>query len=328
LDPTESTGHFRRTSGQSPHVLTTAPQAVPRRTVFLVNPASENGATGRRWRELAHRAAALGLAGEALLSERPGQLSGLAREAAGSAELLVAVGGDGTVNEVANGIAGLDVDLAVIPRGTGWDFVRTYGIPRKLAGAVEVALRGRTREIDLGRARYRAWDGSEGESLFANIASAGMSGAIAKRTNETSKALGGKASYLWATLAVFSRWRSDEVRVRVDGHEHAGRMHDVIVANGRYFGGGMMISPEAEPDDGQFDVLLIGDLTKRDLMLTLPKTYRGKHLPHPKATTLRGTRVEIDAPEPLPVELDGEQPGTTPVSFEVVPHALRLRVPA
>jgi diacylglycerol kinase (ATP) len=240
----------------------------------------------------------------------------------------VAVGGDGTVNEIANGIAGLEVELAVIPRGTGWDFVRTYRIPRKLEDAVEVALNGRTREIDLGRARYRAWAGGDGESLFANIASAGMSGAIAKRANETSKALGGKVSYAWATLAVFSRWRNDEVTVRVDGEEHTGRMHDVIVANGRYLGGGMKMLPEAEPDDGRFDVLLIGDLTKRDLMLTLPKTYRGTHLPHPKATLLRGARVEVEAPEPLPVELDGEQPGTTPVSFEVVPRALRLRVPA
>ncbi|HKG44261.1 MAG TPA: diacylglycerol kinase family protein [Gaiellaceae bacterium] len=300
-----------------------------KRVVFLVNPAAENGAAGRRWPELAHRAAALGLSGEALHSERPGQLADLARGAVeDGAELLVAVGGDGTVNEIANGVAGLGVELAVIPRGTGWDFVRTYGIPRRLEGAVEVALRGRTREIDLGRARYRAWDGSDGESLFANIASAGMSGAIAKRTNETSKALGGKASYLWATLAVFSRWRSDEVRVRVGDEQHAGRMHDVIVANGRYFGGGMMITPEAEPDDGRFEVLLIGDLTKRDLMLTLPKTYRGKHLPHPKATVLRGPRVEVRAAEALPVELDGEQPGTTPASFEIVPGALRLRVPA
>jgi diacylglycerol kinase (ATP) len=297
-------------------------------TVFLVNPAAENGSAGRRWPELAHRAAALGLRGDALLSERPGHLAELARQAAGSgAELLVAVGGDGTVNEVANGIAGLGSELAVIPLGTGWDFVRTYGIPRKLEAAVEVALRGRAREIDLGLARYRAWDGTERESLFANIASAGMSGAIAKRANETSKALGGKASYLWATLAVFSRWRNDEVRVRIDGEEHAGRMHDVIVANGRYLGGGMMICPEAQPDDGLFDVLLIGDLTKRDLMLTLPKTYRGTHLPHPKATLLRGASVEVEAPEPLPIELDGEQPGTTPVRFEIVPRTLRLRTP-
>ena len=243
--------------------------------------------------------------------------------------MLVVVGGDGTVNEVVNGIAGReDVELAVIPRGTGWDFVRTYGIPRRLEDAVAVALRGRTRVIDLGRALYRSWDGSDGESLFANIASAGMSGAIAKRSNESSKALGGKASYLWATLAVFSRWRSDEVRVTVDGEERRGRMHDVVVANGRYFGGGMKICPEAEPDDGLFDVLLIGDLTKRDLLLTLPKTYRGKHLPHPKAEVLRGAVVELETPEPLPVELDGEQPGTTPARFEVVPQALRLRVPA
>jgi diacylglycerol kinase family enzyme len=113
----------------------------------------------------------------------------------------------------------------------------------------------------------------------------------------------------------------------VDDEIRGGRMRDVIVANGRYFGGGMMICPEAEPDDGLFDVLLIGDLTKRDLLLTLPKTYRGRHLPHPKAEVLRGSIVEVDADEPLPVELDGEQPGTTPVRFEIVPRALRLRVP-
>ena len=293
-----------------------------------MNPAAENGSTGRRWPELAHRAATLGLNGDALISTRPGELTELAREAAGRADLLVAVGGDGTVNEIANGIAGLDVELAVIPRGTGWDFVRTYGIPRRFDGAVKVALGGRPREVDLGRARYRGWDGAERESWFANIASAGMSGAVAKRTNESSKALGGKISYLWATLTVFARWRNDEVRVTVDGERRSGRMHDVVVANGRYFGGGMMICPDAEPDDGLLDVLLIGDLSKRDLLLTLPKTYRGRHLPHPKAELLRGKAVEVDAAEPLPVELDGEQPGTTPVQFDVVPQALRLRVPS
>jgi diacylglycerol kinase family enzyme len=154
-----------------------------------------------------------------------------------------------------------------------------------------------------------------------------MSGAIAQRANETTKALGGKVSYAWATLAVFAGWKAGEVRVSVDDEERSGRMHDVVVANGRYFGGGMMICPDAHSDDGLLDVLLIGDLTKRDLLLTLPKTYRGRHLPHPKAESLRGTTVTIDAPEPLPVELDGEQPGTTPARFEVVPRSLRLRVP-
>jgi diacylglycerol kinase (ATP) len=240
----------------------------------------------------------------------------------------VAVGGDGTVNEVAQGLAGRDgIELAVIPRGTGWDFARTHRIPRRLDGAVAVALDGQARAIDLGRARYRTWDGAEAESYFANVASAGMSGAIAQRANETTKALGGKVSYLWATFAVFSRWRNDEVRVVVDREARSARMHDVVVAIGRYFGGGMMICPDAEPDDGLLDVLTIGDLTKRDLLLTLPKTYRGRHLPHPKAELLRGAVVQVETHAPLPVQLDGEQPGTTPARFEIVPRALRLRVP-
>jgi YegS/Rv2252/BmrU family lipid kinase len=232
------------------------------------------------------------------------------------------------VNEIVNGIAGRDgVELAVIPRGTGWDFVRTYKIPHRLDAALAVARDGRTREIDIGRATYRYWGGSEASSYFANIASAGMSGAIAQRANETTKALGGKISYFWATFAVFARWETSELIVRVGDQERRARMHDVVVANGRYFGGGMKICPQAAPDDGLFDVLLIGDLTKRDLLLTLPRTYRGRHLPHPKAELLRAASVEIDAPDAVPVELDGEQPGTTPARFEVVPRALRLRVP-
>jgi diacylglycerol kinase (ATP) len=254
----------------------------------------------------------------------------LARRAADEgAELLVVVGGDGSVHEVVNGIAERDgIELAVIPRGTGWDFARSLGLPRKIDRAIEVALSGRTRTIDLGRANYRLWAGGEGESLFANVASAGMSGAIAQRANDTSKAFGGKASYIWATFAVFARWSNNEITVSVDGETRRARMHDVIVANGPYIGGGMKIAPDAEPDDGSFDVLLIGDISKRDLVLTMPKIFRGTHLPHPKAELLRGTQVSVDAPEPLPIELDGEQPGTTPARFEVVPQALRVRVPA
>jgi YegS/Rv2252/BmrU family lipid kinase len=245
------------------------------------------------------------------------------------ATLLVAVGGDGTVNEVVNGLALREgVELAVIPRGTGTDFVRSFGIPARLEDAVRVALDGHTRSIDLGRAAYRSWRGPQEESWFANIASAGMSGAIAKRVNESTPGRAARVAYLWATLSVFAGWRNTEVRVSVDDEIRGGRMHDVIVANCRYFGGGMLITPDARPDDGLLDCLLIGDVTKADLVRTLPKIYRGAHLPHPKAELLRGTAVSIDADEPLPVELDGEQPGTTPVRFEVVPAALRLRVPA
>ena len=245
------------------------------------------------------------------------------------ATLLVAVGGDGTVNEIVNGVGGRDgFELAVLPRGTGWDFVRTYGIPHRFEDAVAVARDGVGRGIDLGEVAYRAWSGETASRRFANVASAGMSGAIAQRANRTTKALGGKISYAFATFAVFARWRNTEVAVTVADRSRRGRMHDVIVANGRYFGGGMMICPQAEPDDGLFDVLLIGDLTKRDLLLTLPKTYRGSHLPHPKAELLRATAVAIDGPQPVPIQLDGEQPGTTPATFEIVPRALRVRVPS
>lgn len=298
--------------------------------VFLVNPASDNGATGKRWPELAHAAAAAGLDGTALISERPGHLAELARAAAeDGAELLVVVGGDGSVYEVANGLAGLPdpPDLAVVARGTGWDFVRSFGIPRRIDDAARVALDGERRTIDAGRAVYRTWDGGEAEAVFANVASVGMSGAIARRANETTKALGGKASYLWATFAVFAGWSATELTVTVDGETRSGRMFDVVVANGRFFGGGMEICPDAKPDDGRFDVLLIGDVTKRDLLLTMPKIYRGTHLPHPRAELLRGSVVTVEADGHLPVQLDGEQPGTSPVRFEVVPRALRLRVP-
>ena len=299
-------------------------------TAFLVNPASDGGATGKRWPEIARRAADRGLTGDAFLSERPEHLAELAHDAAaGGARLIVAVGGDGTVNEVVNGIAGLDdVELAIVHRGTGGDFVRTFGIPHKLEGALDVARGTTTRQIDLGRATYHSWAGPEATRWFANIASAGLSGAVAKRVNETGKALGGKLSYAWSTLAVFARWRNAQVTVSVDGDERSGAMYDVIVANGRYLGGGMKICPDAEPADGLFDVLLIGDISKRDLVMTLPKIYRGTHLPHPRAELLRGARVSIAAPIPLPVQLDGEQPGTTPATFEVVPGALRLRVPS
>jgi diacylglycerol kinase (ATP) len=305
--------------------------AAARDTVFLVNPAAANGSTARRWPEIAHKAAGVGLEGDALLSERRGRLGELARDAAlGGSRLLVVVGGDGSINEVVNGLDGIDdpPTLAIIPSGTGGDFVRTFGIPSDIAAAARVALTGDTETIDLGRVSYRSWDGSDGSALFANVASAGMSGAIAQRANDTSKALGAKASYLWATFAVFAGWSAVETRLTVDDETRSGRMFDVVVANGRFFGGGMKMCPDADVGDGFLDVVTIGDVTKRDLVLTMPKIYRGTHLPHPKAEALRGRVVTVETDEPVPVELDGEQPGTTPARFEVVPGALQLRVPA
>jgi diacylglycerol kinase (ATP) len=298
------------------------------RTVFLVNPASANGKTGKRWPEIGRAAQAAGLRGEAIFSERPGELGDLAREAADEgATLLVVVGGDGTVHEVVNGIAGrVGIELALIPCGTGWDFARTHKIPKRLGEALRIAKEGQVRSFDLGRATYLA-DGSDQTAWFANMASVGMSGAVAAKANSTTKALGAKTSYLLALGAVFARWKNVELRVRVDEEERRGLMEDTIVAVGRYLAGGMMITPDAEPDDELFDVLLIGDVTKTELVRVMPKIYRGTHLPHPKGEVLRGRNVSIEADDPLPIQLDGEQPGTTPVRFEIAPAAIRLRVP-
>jgi diacylglycerol kinase (ATP) len=302
---------------------------VSEKAVFLVNPASDSGATGKRWPELAHRAARLGLNGETFFSERQGHLIELAREAAdGGATLVVAVGGDGTLNEVVNGIAGRDVDLATIPLGTGMDFGRTYGLPRSFDDAVRVALGGERRTIDAGRVSYRTWGGTDAERWFANVASVGMSGAVAQRANGMSKALGGKVTFFYALTRVFLEWENTEVTVRFDGGERTARMHDVIVANGVWHGGGMKLAPDARPDDGVFDVVLIGDVGKADFVTTAPKLYKGRHLGHPKVEVLRTARVAVDSPEHLPIELEGEQVGTTPATFEVVPGALRVRVPA
>ena len=219
-------------------------------------------------------------------------------------------------------------ELATVPLGTGMDFVRTYGIPRKFDDAVRVAVSGRTREIDAGRVAYREWSGETGERHFANVASVGMSGAVAQRANSTSKALGGRVTFFYVLTRVFFSWQNTDVTVEANGERRHGRMHDVIVANGRYHGGGMVLAPEASPDDGLFDVVLIGDIGKADFVRSVPRIYRGTHLTHPRVELLRTARVRVDAPEHLPIELDGEQVGTTPVSFEIVRRALRVRVPA
>jgi diacylglycerol kinase (ATP) len=154
-----------------------------------------------------------------------------------------------------------------------------------------------------------------------------MSAAVAQRANGMSKALGGRTTFFYALVRVFLAWRNTVVHVDLDGDRRSGRMHDVIVANGRYHGGAMLLAPEAQPDDGLFDVLLIGDVNKLDFASTAPKLYRGTHLAHPKVDLVRARNVSVDAAERLPIELDGEQVGTTPVRFEIVPSALAVRVP-
>jgi diacylglycerol kinase (ATP) len=211
----------------------------------------------------------------------------------------------------------------VLPAGTGQDFGRTFGIPARLDDAVRVALGGRTRAVDLGRVRYAG-----GERWFANVGSVGMSGAVARRANGMSKALGGRATFYYALTREFIAWHNTEVDVTFAGGERRGKMHDVIVANGCWHAGGMKLAPDAAPDDGLFDIVLVGDVTKLDFATTSPKLYSGGHVGHPRIEVVRSAWVDVDGAEPLPVELEGEPVGTTPARFEIVPRALRVRVPA
>jgi diacylglycerol kinase (ATP) len=258
-----------------------------------------------------------------VLSEFPGHLAQAAREAQDS--LLVVVGGDGTVNEVVNGVAGTGAEIALLSSGTGEDFGRTHGIPDRFEDAVRTVLDGGTKTIDVGRVECA---GSP-PRFFANVGSAGMSGSVARRANAMSKVLGGKGTFFYALTREFLAWQNTHVAVELDGDvRREGRLHDVIVANGNFHGGGMKLAPDAGQDDGLFDVVTIGDVNKLDFLTTAPKLYSGRYLSHPKVELLRSSTVVIEAAEPLPLEVDGEPIGTTPARFEVVPGALRLRVPA
>jgi diacylglycerol kinase (ATP) len=303
------------------------------RPLVIVNPRSGGGLSEPRWARI-RSALAEGLGElDSAFTTAPRDATEIARrEATAGRRLILALGGDGTISEVADGVlaagTGSTTEIGLIPRGTGGDFRRTLELPEEVAAAAEHIRRAAARVIDAGRVRYRAPEGGEAVRHFINVASFGFSSAVARRANASSKRFGGKIAFLGATVRELFSHDHQDVWLSIDGQARRQlRVMMAAIGNGRFFGGGMKICPDAEPDDGVFDVLLIGNLTKRDLMLTMPKTYRGTHLPHPKAEVLRGTVVTVDAGSPLPVELDGEQPGTTPVRFELVPRALKIRVP-
>ena len=302
---------------------------------MVVNPASDNGRTARRWPEIARAAAARGLDLDVRATEAAGHASELTRAALREgAGLIVAVGGDGTVSEVANGFFDGDAavspeaEMAVIPRGSGCDFVKTFGISKRVDRAVAAAAGSTVRTIDVGRVRFTDWDGHPGARIFCNVASAGLTGVAADRVNRSGKPLGATIAFAWGTIVTFVGYRNSRFRVRIDERELDQVCNNVIVANCRFYASGMRIMPMADPSDGLLDVLVWGDVSKADLARNLHKLYRGTHIGHPKADISRARRVTVEPESPLPIEADGETPGLTPMTFEVVPAALRLRVPA
>jgi len=302
------------------------------RIAFIVNPHAGNGSTGSKWPMI--EALARDRLGpfETYMTRGPGDAVLRVKNAlAQKVRLLVCVGGDGTLNEVVNGMmmheASVRSDLALgfIPNGTGCDFVRTVSIPQDLEQAIDLIAAGTVRSIDLGVLFFRDDQGHERRRYFHNITSFGLGGDVAQRVNRTTKALGPFVSFMWATLVSIFSCGKKKIRLRVDeGFERELRVWNVAVANGQYHGGGMWVAPGASVCDGILNVTVIGDLTIPEIFLNLPKLYNGKINDIEKVTTLAGEKVKALSNEQVLLDVDGEQPGRLPIDIGIVPDGLNI----
>jgi diacylglycerol kinase (ATP) len=300
---------------------------------LIVNPASANGRTGRHFDTIARAVQAEVGEFELSFTRRRGDGAVLAREAArAGGGLIVAVGGDGTASEVIDGLAVAarpEVVFGFIPRGTGGDLRRTLAFPESPVEAARLLRAGAERRVDLGRIELTGHDGSRQVRHFANVAGFGIAGRVVQEVERTGKALGGKAAFMIASARALAGWSDQRVRWRVDGGPwREERVTAVSVCNGRYFGGGMMVAPDARMDDGLFDVTVWKGLGLRDFVLRKGMLYDGSHVRLPNTERLRATVVEAEPLDRRPVllDVDGEQPGTLPVRMTVLPGALCARV--
>ena len=307
------------------------------RTLVVANPESANRMLGRRWRELSRCIEEHYGCFEHRFTERPGDASALTRRALEEGfEMVVAMGGDGTISEVVDGFftpegpVRPDAVLGVLPFGTGGDFRKTIGAPKRLPEGA-ASLRGRrTSRIDVGRLTHQSAAG-ERVRHFINIASFGIGGLVDDLVNRSTKAFGGTVSFGLATVRAMTRYRPQRARVRLDGGEpREVLLQNVAVANGQFFGGGMHIAPHALLDDGRFDVVCLPPMGFADLLLHGHRIYSGTHLAMPGVTEERAARVDA---EPLPagerilLDVDGETPGWLPARFELLAGALLLKTP-
>jgi diacylglycerol kinase family enzyme len=192
---------------------------------------------------------------------------------------------------------------------------------------VERLKAGRTTRIDLGQVRFTGHAGGEEVRYFANIADLGLGGETVARVNRTTKAFGGLFSFLWGTLATVATYRNKDIELVIDGGEPIrGRMNSVVVANGRFFGGGMEIAPQAVMDDGLFDIVVLGDIGRLELVANISRVYRGAHLEHPKIALWHGKEVSVRSEETVLLDLDGEQPGQADAAFTILPGRLEVIV--
>src|ERR1043165_4219433 len=329
--------------------------------LVIVNPASASGATGAAWPGAASEVRRHFGPFEVAFTKRGGEAVEIAeREARAGRRFLIACGGDGTVNEVANGIlrAGTPSELGVLPSGTGGDFRRTIRMPLRTADAARRLREGLTRAIDAGRVAFKSdrgqltdggkeltsgggeltGGGAEEETrFFLNVASFGMGGEVIRRVKEraglptgASRLHGGKLSFALAAIQSTLAFEKPAVRVALDSRAASQlTVTNFCVANARYFGGGMKIAPAALLDDGLFDVVAVGDLSALKVLASSYRVYLGTHLGMQQVQHARARLVTArpTGSEEVKLEIDGELAGRLPATFEILPGALRVRCP-
>lgn len=294
----------------------------------IVNPAAGAGKTAKKWPEIMSLLKSLGLDFEYDITEAPGHAIELTKSAVGKGyEMVVSVGGDGTIHEIVNGLheagGNADVVVGIVNTGTGADYIRTIGVPRRYKEACRCLLSSGRRTVDLGVVEYTK-DGQRKKRLFVNFAGIGFDAEVVKATTEKFKALGDMPSYLMGLFSTLMSYENRDVSIVVDGEHGQRRVCTILMNNGRYGGGGMLPAPNADPGDGFFDVVIIDDITKPDLIVSIPRIYRGTHLTHPKVTLMRAREVEIRPALTSAVQADGELLGEAPASFSVLPAALNI----
>ncbi len=312
--------------------------------LVITNPSSASGATGRAWPRLASELRSHFGPFQVSFTEKRGHAIALSVEAAQQGTtLIIACGGDGTISEVANGIlaSGKDVELGVLPSGTGGDLRRTLGISKRGRDAAQTIREGKTRLIDVGRVSFVSHNGQPRTRHFLGIASFGMSAKIIERVKKRGpewlpkkgpRWLSGRVSFGVSMLQTAMQSTAARVILQLDDeHERHLSVVNLCIANARYFGGGMKIAPDAKLNDGKFDVVSIGDLGPLKILTNAPRLYSGSHLGMDKVGHVLAKKVgarAADKDAEIFLEVDGELPGRLPATFQIVPAALRVRCPA
>ena len=294
--------------------------------LVVVNPAAGGGRALRSVAWLLERLAARPEV-RLEITRRPGDAESLAADAARRGhDRVIAVGGDGTVQEVVNGLlaASEPAEMGIVPLGSGNDLARSLGLSTELASAWRIAIGHATRQIDVARAR----NGSGAERWFASAGGIGFDAQVAAAMADRSGWQAGRAGYLLATLAELRRFHNRRVRLTIDGVVETADVLFVAIANGEFYGGGMRIGPGASVDDGRLDVCVVGDISRLTVLRQLPNLYRGTHINHPAVSMRSGTTIEADGDADTRIHLDGEPFGVLPLHVTISRRALAVAAPA